>query len=474
MLGDQSLRAGLYVRVSTQEQAREGYSIGVQEERLRAYAASRGHTVVKLYSDPGFSGGNLNRPGLQTMLRDIDQQLVDVILVYKLDRLSRSQKDTLYLIEEVFLKKGVDFVSLSESFDTSTPFGRAMIGILSVFAQLEREQIRERSMMGKEARAKEGYWHGGGGDQREITGYNYIDGELHINPYEAECVRFIFEKFLLGRSIHGILKDTEARFPGVVRSQTTVRKILQNPVYLGKIRYNGEIYEGRHSALIDTSQFDAAEDLLRKRPATPDAFAKRFLLTGLVYCGHCGARLHGRSGGKLKNGDSMRYYTCYSRSKTNSRMVKDPLCTKSSERKEPLEELVIRRVKALTPDDIRHSRVKISESPHLIKALQKEKAAAERQLAKLLELYSLDSIPIDVMKTKMDELTTKREALQEQLDNLAKEKKPVNPDMLESLIYRLEDFDWTSENLHDQQMLLAKLIDRIVVSDDSIEFFWAF
>ena len=169
---------GIYTRVSTQEQARENYSLGEQEERLRAYCSARDWTVANVYCDGGFSGGDTNRPALQKMINDIERKKIDLVLVYKLDRLSRSQKDTLTLIEDVFIKNKIHFVSISENFDTSTPFGMAMVGILSVFAQLERSQIQQRMELGREARAKEGYFHGGGFIP---IGYDYIDGELVIN-----------------------------------------------------------------------------------------------------------------------------------------------------------------------------------------------------------------------------------------------------------------------------------------------------
>lgn len=145
---------GIYIRVSTQEQANEGYSIDAQRDRLTAYCRSMAWNIYNIYIDGGFSGSNMSRPALSQLLDDIKGKRVNCVLVYKLDRLSRSQKDTLYIIEDVFLKNGIDFVSLNENFDTSSPFGRAMIGILSVFAQLEREQIKERSMMGRVERAK--------------------------------------------------------------------------------------------------------------------------------------------------------------------------------------------------------------------------------------------------------------------------------------------------------------------------------
>lgn len=132
------MKAALYIRVSTREQI-ENYSIPSQKERLEAFCKSKGWDVHDFYIDGGYSGSNTDRPDLQRMLSDIKN--FDVVVVYKLDRLSRSQRDTMELIEDKFLKNDVEFVSITETIDTSTPFGRAMIGILSVFAQLERISI---------------------------------------------------------------------------------------------------------------------------------------------------------------------------------------------------------------------------------------------------------------------------------------------------------------------------------------------
>lgn len=154
MANYKKLRVATYTRVSTLEQAEEGYSIQEQQDKLEKYCEVKDWAITHRYSDPGFSGSNIKRPGIRELIAAAKQGDFDLVLVYKLDRLSRSQKDTLYLIEDVFQANQVDFVSLSENFDTSTPFGKAMIGILSVFAQLEREQIKERMTMGKIGRAK--------------------------------------------------------------------------------------------------------------------------------------------------------------------------------------------------------------------------------------------------------------------------------------------------------------------------------
>ena len=149
-----------YVRVSTDLQMEKGYSIGEQTDRLESYCSAKGWTLAKIYTDGGYSGKNLDRPAIRQLISECKSY--DLVLVNKLDRLSRSQKDTLYLIEDVFRANGVQFASITENFDTTTPLGIAMIGILSVFAQLEREQIKERMHMGRVGRVKKGLWHTSG------------------------------------------------------------------------------------------------------------------------------------------------------------------------------------------------------------------------------------------------------------------------------------------------------------------------
>ena len=157
-------RAALYIRVSTDRQAEEGYSIDVQKERLVAFTKTfDGAVSFETYIDDGYSGATLERPAMQKLISDAQNRLITHVCVYKLDRLSRSQKDTLHLIEDIFLPNDVAFISVQESFNTATAFGRAVVGILSVFAQLERENIYERTRSGMQKRveavARAG-WHG--------------------------------------------------------------------------------------------------------------------------------------------------------------------------------------------------------------------------------------------------------------------------------------------------------------------------
>ena len=471
---NQTKRIFIYIRVSTQEQAHEGYSIAAQEERLRAYAKARGYTIVKIFTDPAYSGANMERPALQEMVKGIEQGIADLVLVYKLDRLSRSQKDTLYLIEDVFLKNSVDFISMNESFDTSTPFGRAMVGILSVFAQLEREQIRERTMMGREQRAKAGKWHGGGGVDRTVTGYDYVDGELIINEYGTACVRFIFETYNKGVGLAKIYERVEEKYPGIISTETTVRNILKNPLYTAMIKHKGKLYEGEHEPIISDALFSQTQKLIEKRTSTSDPFRKQYILSGLIYCGICGARMYGRSGGKLKDGTPMRYYACYSRTGHRKHMVKDVECTKVSERKEPLENQIIEKIQALNEDTVNRGQDKDDYVLENIAILEKELFAIDKKVSKLMTLYSMDGIPMDLMAEEIKRLNADRSKIEEHIREEEEKLLLIDTDEIKEVVSQLSTFDWDEGETEEKRLIVAKLINKVIVSDDNITVDWAF
>ena len=293
------LRAALYERVSTQQQAEEGFSIDAQTERLTKFAESKDYQIIRHYTDAGYSGAKVDRPALQEMIRDIEKNKIDIVLVYKLDRLSRSQKHTLFLIEDIFLKNDVQFVSMSESFDTTTPYGRAMVGLLSVFAQLERDSIRERTKMGISERAKAGYYHGG---STIPIGYDYTDGLLEVNEYEAMIVRKIFELYDAGKGITYIGKYISKNFPSQYGMwDSSLAGILRNKIYIGKINHKGQIFDGLHEPILEEDLFyRVSGKIVRNGINKKKAFTRTRLLTGIMYCGYCGARIAGRVSGEKR------------------------------------------------------------------------------------------------------------------------------------------------------------------------------
>ena len=466
-------RAALYIRVSTQEQALEGYSVGEQKERLIAFCKAHDWIIADIYVDGGFSGSNLKRPGMQKLMSETDK--FDIVLVYKLDRLSRSQRDTLYLIEEVFRPRGVDFISMQESFDTSTPFGKAMIGLLAVFAQLEREQIKERTKMGRIARAKTGLYHGGG---YIPIGYDYVDGHLIVNPYEAEQIRKIFEWYLSGLSLNSITERLQAEgYTNKYSSYSTwssVRYILENETYIGRIHFGDVLVEHAHEAIISEEDFFAAQALREKRREKygATAFQSKHLLTGLLFCGHCGGRYYLRNSGKYS------YYACYSRTKQIKRMVKDPNCMNKNWRGQELEARIDEKIREVlhSPDlaaEIAARRSKPAAPEKKNNEVEKRIAAIDRQIGRFMELYQRDDIPTDVLGESINKLYNEKTALQAMLEPVAEEAAAMPFDLVEQLIKDAAQI-WDFADEDQKRRIMQSLIKRIVLTDDDVEIEWAF
>lgn len=394
-----------YARVSTENQL-ENYSLPQQQGRLEAYCKAKGWELLKTYTDGGCSGGTLERPALQELLREVRRGGVDAVLVYKLDRLSRSQKDTLTLIEDEFLKNGTDFISINENFDTSTPFGRAMIGMLSVFAQLERDQITERFTMGRIGRGRAGYFHGGG---NAPTGYDYTGGLLQVNEYQAMQVREAYRLFLGGSSINAVSRKlSESYSPSWTPSK--VRSVLKNSLYIGRVHFGGREYPGVHRPIIDEESFREAQELLLGRPGSGrPAFRAGYLLSGLLLCGQCGGRYaagHGR-------------YACYSRSKNSRKYVRDPDCKNRSWPIPALDGVVLGRLRTLMENPYIIGR--LSEGPGQAiepdaRDISSRLAEIDRQLERLLDLYQLGTLPREALCRRTGALEKEKAALLKQQD----------------------------------------------------------
>lgn len=474
------MKTALYIRVSTQEQVNEGYSVGEQEARLTAYCKAKGWNVHKIYTDGGFTGSNTDRPALKQMLIDIKNKQIDVVLVYKLDRLSRSQKDTLLLIEDEFLKNNVEFVSMSENFDTSTPFGRAMIGILSVFAQLEREQITERMAMGRDARAKEGLWHGGGFDP---IGYDYVDGQLVVNDYEAMQIRLVHKLFLDGTPINRIQTYMQNRYTtkhGSWSSHTAVKNALTRVLYTGMIDWDGELYKGQHEAIIDTETFDKTAKRIEEISWTrgdgqrkPRAFQAKHPLTGLLHCAHCTARYFakGSYSGRGENRAYRPYYTCYSRAKTAKNMIIDPDCKNKIYPVVKLNEIIFDEVKKLTFDMSLLSTVQpITAKDNSV--LDKRIEDIDGQVKRLLDLYQLgnDDIAGDLLE-RIGKLNKEKIALADELKVV--EVPEITVAEAEGLLINASEILDHGE-LKQKRELLHSLIKKIIIDGDDIIIHWAF
>lgn len=477
------MNIALYPRVSTQEQATNGFSMDEQIERMRKYCEAMGWTVYKVYPDAGFSGANTDRPALQRMIKDIKAGKIDKVLVYKLDRLSRSQKDTLELIEDVFLENNTDFVSMSENFDTSTPFGRAMIGILAVFAQLEREQIKERMLMGKEARAKKGLFHG---SAAVPTGYRYANGELVPHEFEKMQVITAFEMAAQNHSPY-VIADTLNEKGLYNRAgawrDTSIRRILRNKVYIGYIRHNKQWYKGTHDRFISDELFFQVQDILNKRHEQHMQYNRRAgkattYLGGFLNCAQCGAKYSKQSGGvTMKNGEKYRlaYFACISRARKKSLQCKDPNCQNRNWRVDELTDAVFNEIRKLAIDPNYITEVQSNNNnDEQIKAIESEINKLDEQISRLLDLYTIGQVPLDTLQDKVKELNDKKGKLETELDAIHKEQKEKLSNAEVIRIAQTFDEVLARGDFDEIRSVIAILIEKIELNNDIIDIHWNF
>lgn len=268
-----NMKTAIYIRVSTEEQVEHGYSIRAQEEKLKYYAKIKDWVIKDSYIDEGISGKSIkNRKELERMIKDIKNKKINNVLVYKIDRLTRSTKDLIDLIE-FFNEQNCDFNSLCESIDTVSATGRMFIKIIGIFAEFERENIVERVKMGLERKVKEGYTIA---SSNISYGYQKRKGQKvqKKNKKEAEIVNYIYNSYLMGNNFTEIAKDLNQKGIKTKKnhnwSYKTIKLVLSNPNYNGKVRYglNSKKYfevVGKHEKIISDEIFQKVSKKLKKK-----------------------------------------------------------------------------------------------------------------------------------------------------------------------------------------------------------------
>lgn len=306
------LRCAIYTRKSSEEGLEQAFnSLHAQREACEAYIASQRSegwvTVREQYNDGGVSGGTLERPGLQQLLSDIKDGLVDVVVVYKIDRLSRSLPDFAKMVD-IFDSNDVTFISVTQSFNTTTSMGRLTLNILLSFAQFEREVTAERIRDKVAASKKKGMWMGG------VSPYGfYVENRrLLIHEERAANVRWIFSRFIKVGSCTIVARDLEKRGirtpKGNLIDKKYLYRMLRNRAYIGEVVHKDESYPGKHKAIIDRKTWDKVQAIIKENPRIRAARTRNSvpaLLSGLLH-GPDGAAFsptYTKKGGKL-----YRYY----------------------------------------------------------------------------------------------------------------------------------------------------------------------
>jgi site-specific DNA recombinase len=257
------VRAAIYTRVSTEDQAKEGFSLDAQLEKLRSYCKARDWVIGGEYIDDGYSGRYVKRPAYKLMMDEMDKW--DTILVIKMDRIHRNSKNFMLMMEQL-KKSGKEFVSMTESLDTSTAMGRFVMDIIQRIAQLESEQIGERVYVGMEQKART---NGGILGFNIPYGYNYNNGKLEVNDSEALHVKYIFDNYINRLSMKKIAellnqKNIPTKLDKIWAPQT-VSLILKNPVYCGFLHWEDYLNPSDHKPIVDKEIFNEVQKIIQNK-----------------------------------------------------------------------------------------------------------------------------------------------------------------------------------------------------------------
>ncbi len=481
------LRCAIYTRKSVAEGLDKDFNtLDAQREAGESYIASQKHegwiVIPKHYDDGGFSGGNMERPALAELFDDIKKGKIDIVVVYKVDRLSRSIMDFAKIVE-LFEDHNVSFVSVTQHFNTKDSMGRLTLNILLSFAQFERELISERIKDKMSASRKKGRWTGG----LPVLGYDILpEGRaIAVNHKEAQIVRRIFAYYLENRSIRSVLewlrsenirtKTWKSRkgkiLGGNSFSLSVLAHLLKNKIYIGKIEYEGEIYEAECDAIIDSDTFEKVQGLLAannvdKSPQVRNKY--NALLSGKVFCKHCGTPMTHSYTKKTQN-KVYRYYICSNATKTGWKN-----CPHPSVSAEELESLVVSELERISDDtkladDVIESYFAINEAE--LDTLIKNEAFAKRSLENLRRKISENENASNITELRRKETDTESVAK----DIRAEIKRLRN--RLETSMVKLRnifaDFRkvWSNLNFKEQYELTDLLIERIVFDGTNGEVF---
>ena len=507
-----SKRVAIYCRVSTVEQAEEGYSVDEQRRRCIEYCEKQGHEVFKVYEDRGISGKNISgRPGLKDLLKDANDKKFDLMILWKLNRASRRLIDILNIVD-ILDKNNIAFRSLTENFETETPAGKLQLNIMGAIGEFERGTIAENVKMGMMARAREGKWNGG-----KVLGYDVVEipsegkkrkeTKLVINEKEAMTIRRIFELYSEGHgykaTVNRVNKEGHRSKRGNAFSTASIKEILKNPVYIGKIRYNVRqdwnekrrkninpnpiLVDGEHEAIIDNETWEKVQIILKDRSKTHNrVYDSEFPLTGLLKCPVCGASMTiSRSYHKRKDGTKVvsEYYVC-----GNWKNKGTAVCNSNSVRAEVVDEVVINKLVDTVNNELLLKKVisnvnqnrssKLKPKLDEMNLVSKEIDRLSSKKNSSIELFEDGILTKNELAERIKKLNEEIDTLKFRLDELKQDVmladgEPIPFELVSQVMNKFGEIFKESSTRQQRKQLLNLLVSKITIdksrSIDSIE-----
>lgn len=482
-----NLSTAIYVRVSTDEQAQEGFSIRAQIEKLKSYALLKDWDIYDIYNDEGISGKNIiDRPDINRLIEDIENGKVNNVLVFKVDRLTRSTKNLLELVE-LFEEYNCAFNSLTESIDTDTPSGRMFLKIIAIFAEFERENLISRVKMGLERKVKEGYTLA-----NYLTSYGYTKDRgqkvQEINPFEATILKEIASMFLdKDMSFNGIAKNlVERKIPTKSGSgswsATIIKQILTNPTYIGKVRYSTDDEDkyfeadGQHERILSDEVFYTIQEKIKNMPnltRTKKPSDKSYFC-GVLTCGMCGGKYttHNYSCKAEDDSEEKQYKTSY-RCSRQSRLSEDMKCKNPAIAHVKMEHAFIEYIQKINDlTDTKNVNIEdatqkseqellgyiIDIEKKLTDLQNRKRQVMERYVNGEMEFEEYKSI-LKITNDKYDGLDSELQRKKAELPNITATSKILPKDIILNI-----QKNWDKLDNSERKMFLQRFIKRITIT----------
>lgn len=495
----------IYCRVSTEEQSENGYSIDEQERLLEEWCKKMGYVIYKCYSDRGISGKNIkDRPALKELLSDAKAGKFDMVISWKINRVSRKLEDVLKIVN-LLEKNNITFKSYSEPFETDTPAGRMQFQMMALIGEFERGTIAQNVKMGMIAKAKSGNWCGG-----RVLGYDLVPNnspeeekkgknKLEINEKEAEIVRFIFNEYSKGKGYKAITNQINKlgykTKKGNNFSVGSIRDILTNPVYIGEIRYNVRQnwsekrrrninpnpirVKGKHEAIIDRELWDKVQLILESKKGKPSRiYDGEYPLTGILRCPKCGAGMViSRTTNTLADGTKKRiaYYCC-----GNWKNKGTSVCNSNTIRVDKANEYVFKKIEELVSNEAmikavvkninKERKDKVKPAKRLLGDIDKELEKLDKRKRKIFEAYEDDILTKEEFQTRKNELNEKIRTLEEEkkplLNTISDEVSEEIPyEFIKDILMNFSKILNSSISREQQKKLLHMIISEITMNE---------